>query len=237
MTDAPQRLILPDGAALADMVATLFARAMNDAVARRGVGIAALSGGRTPRAAYAAMATFDLPWEKIVITETDERWVGRASPHSNARMICETLLQGAAAAARFVPLKSAGDAPEDAACDASARLRALPLPLDFVLVGAGEDGHFASLFPDSPVLDAALAPDCEDFCIAVPAGENGRAPDLPRLSLTLAVIARARAVVLLVSGDEKRKMLDAAMADPASRLPLRALLNACPEITIAWAPQ
>jgi len=217
---------------MTDAVA-LFAEAMRSALAARGVGLVALSGGNTPRATYRAMAKLDLPWEKITVTLVDERWVDEASPESNARLVRETLLQGPAAAARFAPLKGDGATPEADARAADARLRALPLPFDFMLLGVGEDGHFASLFPDSPVLEAGLAPDNKNICIAVPTGENGRAPSLPRLTLTLPVIARTRCLVLLL-GEEKRKVLEAAKADPKSKLPLRALLDARPDIAIVW---
>ncbi|MBU6471631.1 MAG: 6-phosphogluconolactonase, partial [Alphaproteobacteria bacterium] len=73
---------------------TLFAQAMRSAIAARGVGLVALSGGNTPRETYRAMATLDLPWDKIVVTLVDERWVDDSSPESNARLVRETLLQG-----------------------------------------------------------------------------------------------------------------------------------------------
>ncbi len=212
---------------------SLFAQAMRSAIAARGVGLVALSGGNTPCATYRAMAKLNLPWEKIVVTLVDERWVDETSPDSNARLVRETLLQGPAAAARFVPLKGDGKAPEADARAADAELRVLPLPFDFMLLGVGEDGHFASLFLHSPVLEAGLALDSKDICIAVPAGDNGRAPSLPRLTLTLAEIARAHTLVLLL-GEEKRKVFEAAKADPSSQLPIRALLDARPDIAIVW---
>lgn len=217
---------------MTDAVA-LFAQAMRSAIAARGVGLVALSGGNTPRETYRAMATLDLPWDKIVVTLVDERWVDDSSPESNARLVRETLLQGPAAAARFVPLKGVGATPDDDARAADAQLRALPLPFDFMLLGVGEDGHFASLFPLSPVLEAGLALDNKTHCMAIPAGENGHAPSQPRLTLTLAEIARTRTLVLLLA-EEKRKVLEAAEADPKRPLPLRALLEARPDIAIVW---
>ncbi len=217
---------------MTDAVA-LFAQAMRSAIAARGVGLVALSGGNTPRETYRAMATLDLPWDKIVVTLVDERWVDDSSPESNARLVRETLLQGPAAAARFVPLKGVGATPDEDARAADAQLRALPRPFDFMLLGVGEDGHFASLFPHSPVLKAGLVLDSKTVCMAVPAGENGRAPGLPRLTLTLAEIARTRTLVLLL-GEEKRKVLEAAQANPSSPLPIRALFDARPDITIVW---
>jgi len=217
---------------MTDAVA-LFAQAMRSAIAARGMGLVALSGGNTPRQTYRAMAALDLPWEKITVTLVDERCVDEASRESNARLVKETLLKGPAAAAHFMPLKGDGTTPEADARAADARLRALPRPFDFMLLGVGEDGHFASLFPGSPVLEAGLAMTSRDICLAVPAGENGRAPGLPRLTLTLAEIARTRSLVLLLS-EEKRKVLEAAEADPLSPLPIRALLDARPDIAIVW---
>jgi 6-phosphogluconolactonase len=163
------------------------------------------------------------------VTLTDERWVDAESADSNARLVGESLLQGAAASARFVPLKAAHALnSESAARTASAVLDELR-PLDAVLLGMGADGHFASLFPGSPALERGLDP-AAPAVIAVPAGTP--APVQPRLSLTLPALADAGLVLLAIRGDEKLEALDSAEAEG---LPIAALMRAAP-VQVYWAP-
>jgi 6-phosphogluconolactonase len=102
----------------------------------------------------------------------------------------------------------------------------------------GEDGHFASLFPGSPVLAEGLNTGSIMLCLAVPAGEGGRPPSQPRLSLTLTAIARADTVVLLTSGEAKLAVLKRALSkdcDPM-RTPIAALFAARPDTLILHGP-
>ena len=205
--------------------ASMLADALRSAIAERGSASLAVPGGRTPAPAFKALAREDLDWSRVTVTLVDERWVDPGSEDSNERLVREHLLHGPAAAARFLPMMGNGPSPEDRV---EAYVATLPgEPLDAVLLGMGEDGHFASLFPGSPVLPEGLDPASTARAVAVPAGE-GTAPPQPRLSLTLAEIARARLIVLLASGREKERVIEhaqAAGADPM-RLPIAALLAA-----------
>src|SRR5579863_5223186 len=114
-----------------------------------------VTGGRGPGPVYDRLAAVDLDWSRVALTLSDDRFVPPSSPDSNERLVRERLLQGHAAAARFVPLKDAGPTPHDDAVRAEPAIRSL-LPFDVSLLGMGDDGHIASLFPGAPGLSAEL---------------------------------------------------------------------------------
>jgi 6-phosphogluconolactonase len=188
------------------------------------------TGGRSPGEVYDLLSTLPLPWSHVSVTLSDERWVPPTSAESNARLLSERLLVGEAAAAQFVPLWSDAATPEEAAEAAEAAVAEL-FPADVVLLGMGEDGHFASLFPGSPVLEEGLDPLGGSFVIAVPKGDP--APTRDRLSLTLYALRQSYLIVVLISGEAKRKVIE-----DGEGLPIHALLDAAGEtpVRIIWSP-
>ncbi len=184
-------------------LAAEIARALAGAVAERGRATIALAGGGTPRTCYEALAAehSGLPWPRTHVSWGDERFARHDSPESNYRMARETLLEAVPIPPENVhPWATQMERPEQAAAAYEADLAALfggALPrFDTMLLGLGEDGHTASLFPGSPALRI------EDRW-AVPS----EAPAEPRrrLTLTLPVINNARAVHFLVAGAGKRE--------------------------------
>lgn len=215
--------------ALADAVAT----DLKAAVAARGAGTLAVSGGSTPSRFFAELGRrIDVEWSRVTITLVDERWVDEGSERSNARLVREKLLSGVAAAARFVPLYQGGEVPTAASvAQASAAIAALG-PLDAVVLGMGSDGHTASFFPGGDTLDQALTAEGPVVDIRAPgAGE-------PRVTLTLARILAAQSLYLHIEGDEKLRVLDAALSPgEASDMPVRAVLHQDSKpVTIFWCP-
>jgi 6-phosphogluconolactonase len=177
------------------------------AVAARGGCSVALAGGSTPRATYEALATSALggafPWAAVDWYFGDERAVPPDDPESNHRAAVETLFATRPEALARVHRMPA-DAP-DLERAARAYADALPDPLDLVLLGMGEDGHTASLFPGS----AALAEQSARV-VAV----TGPKPPNPRLTITPSVVASARALLVLVSGASKAEALARALEGP-----------------------
>jgi len=225
----------PDPDVLARACADAITGDLANAIDARGVATLLLAGGSTPAPMFRMLAEAPLDWSRVIVAQVDERFVPPDSAQSNARMIRETLLTGPAAAARFVPLwRDALDlaATADAADTAMA---ALPRPWDVVLLGMGDDGHFASLFPGSPQLAAGLAPDTGRLCIAVAA--HVPAPKEPRLSLTLNALLDARHILLMIRGEKKRVVLEAARAGNAD-LPIHAVLaqDRAP-LSLLWSPE
>ena len=210
--------IFPDRQALANAAAKLLAAAL----AGPGAGTLVVTGGGTPGPVYDRLSAMDLGWDRITVTLTDDRRVDGRSPFSNARLVRQRLLVGPAAAARFVGLTGGGGAPDDDATAAEAVVRAL-LPSAATLLGMGEDGHVASLFPGDPDLAARLDPDGDRLCVGVPVA--GLEPFIPRVSLTVRALLYTRLVVLLITGAAKRAIIERIDADPAWAPPVAAVLR------------
>lgn len=184
-------------------LATRVAAQLREAVATRGVAVLAVSGGSTPKAFFEQLAVQALDWARVTVTLVDERWVPDTDARSNAKLVQASLLQHAAAAARFVPLYTGAATPEAGLMDAEARIAELPAPFDVVLLGMGDDGHTASFFPGGDHLDAALDPHGTAKVLPMHAQGAGE----PRITLTLPVLLATRALYLLVRGEGKRDLL------------------------------
>lgn len=216
----PTEHLFADGAQAAADLATRIATLLTDAIATRGTASIALSGGRSPKPVLEALAATPLDWSKAVVTLVDERWVAPDAPDSNERLLRETLLTGPAAAARFVPMKN--DAPDAYAGQASveAAFATIPWPLDIVLLGMGEDGHTASLFPQAAELADGLSSAARTIAVTPPAAPH------QRLSLTASAILAARHIFLQIGGDAKRAVYMRACGDgPVEQFPIRIALH------------
>jgi 6-phosphogluconolactonase len=209
--------VAPTAEDLARQAAEQVASAIDLALAERDRAQIALAGGETPKATYRRLGQEHLPWERVDVLLGDERWVPADDPASNARMIGETLLaQPPAVRARFHPVPTDRPTPQasaEAYADLLVRLCAGDPPrFDVVLLGLGDDGHTASLFPGTA---AALVLDRP-----VTLGEG---KGLPRITLTAPVLSAARKVIFLVSGESKRQALQRLMDpdEPVARTPAR----------------
>lgn len=196
----------PTPEALADAVARHVVACAADAISSSGRFILALAGGSTPRAAYSRLATGDLrlelDWQRTHVVWGDERCVPPDDPESNYRMAKETLLDRVPIPGNQIHRIRGEDDPEQAAVDYERALRSLLRghpersegSLDLVLLGLGEDGHTASLFPGQPAVH-----ETERWVLAVPSP----AGDMWRVTLTPAVLNLASNVTFIVSGAAK----------------------------------
>lgn len=187
---------------MADAAASRVAGWLAEGLDQRASVSMVIPGGRTPVPLLIRLAGFDLEWRRVQVTLSDERWVAPDVEGSNEAMVRWSLLRDRAAAARFVPLFTGAPTPEEGCAEAERRLADMPSPFEVAILGMGEDGHFASLFPGDPALAEALSPTGSTACVAAP----GPAGGLPRLSLTLSALTRARRVVILATGEIKRKL-------------------------------
>ena len=220
MTTMPMEHLFVDGALAAADMARRIATLLGDAIAARGVATIALSGGRSPRPVLEALSAVALDWDKVIVTLVDERWVAPGHEDSNERLIRETLLKGNAAAARFVPMKNdAADAyAGQAACEQA--FAALPWPLDIVVLGMGDDGHTASLFPQAKEVADGLSTSAHVLAVTPPAAPH------QRMSLSARAILHSRHIFLQIGGAAKRAVYDRALAGGAvEELPIRVALN------------
>jgi len=221
-----------DREALAEALAGRIAGLLSAAIERRGTALLAVSGGATPARLFEVLSSQPIAWDRVTVTLVDERFVPPSSPRSNAALVTTKLLQGRAAAARFVPLFRQGENLSEAAADGDREIAALPLPFDVVVLGMGTDGHTASFFPDAWELPALLDPENALALMPVHADSAGE----QRLTLTLSRIVAAGFLALHIEGEEKRAAFDAAMGD-GPELPIRAVLESSPRpVEIFWAP-
>jgi len=211
--------------ALAEAVTDILAGGL----AARGLLVA--TGGSTPGPVYDRLATRDLPWDGISVTLSDDRWVDPTSADSNEGLIRGRLLTGAAKSARFLPLMGAGESIAEDAAKAEERL-APYLPAAVTLMGMGPDGHVASLFPGSPELAEGLA----GGRLAIPVAMSGQPPFTPRITLTRYALLQTGLIVLMITGEEKRALIERIAADPTYAPPAATFLRQtlCP-VRALWA--
>lgn len=214
--------------------ATRLAADLVEALSARGAALFAGPGGSTPAPIYERLARIDLDWSRVAVTLIDERYVPEASPDSNARLIRDVLLQGPAAAARFIPLYRPAVTVDRAAAEAAAEMSSVGGRLDTVLLGMGEDGHICSMFPGSPTLKTLLTPGLKPTVLGVPTGRDGAAPTIERLSVNLPYLMQAGRVILALKGRTKREVYEReAQGDPRIQ-PIAALLANAVPLEVLW---
>jgi len=227
MNDFTQREDLDN--ALANNVAELLSIALR----KKGKASLAVSGGSTPKGFFNALSNKDIDWQNVTITLADERWVEFGSEASNTRLVHENLLKNKASVANFFHLKQEGELNQDTLVQLNTDAKAGLLPLDVLILGMGEDGHTASLFPCSEQISAALALDNSTALMKV---VPQTAPH-DRITFTYAHLAQSESVILHVCGQGKKDVLEKALASNNQKeMPIRAFLQN-PDINtqVYWA--
>jgi 6-phosphogluconolactonase len=164
-----------------------------------------LSGGSGPRAAYERSAILRPDWGSVELWWIDERCVPPADGDSNYRLIRGSLLDGLDRGPEVHRVRGELQ-PDEAADEYDAALDRVTL--DFALMGIGPDGHTASLFPNAPTLEVTDR--------RAVAAEAGMEPFVPRVTMTRPVLAAARTMVYLVTGEAKAEAVERAFAGPPS---------------------
>ena len=220
---------------LADAVAGDIGFIIESAIDARGSSLIAVPCGTTGPAIFPTLLKQKVPWKKVTIIPTDDRVVPVDNELSNVRAIAKSFLP---AGARVIPVVS--DAAGDYALAgnaADARLQDLHWPPDLVWLGMGKDGHTASIFTGPDLKTALEAPKARRAVGVMPDPLPAEAP-VPRVTLTRAAILSARTVLITITGDAKRELLEQAIADgQSSKLPIgRVLAEAEQPIDIHWCP-
>jgi 6-phosphogluconolactonase len=217
---------------LADAVAGDVGFIIESAVDARGASLIAVPGGSTGPAIFTKLVGQKLPWKKVTVIPTDDRLVPMEDERSNVRALAKAFLP---AGARVIPI--AADIPDYrlAGNSADARLQDLPWPPDLVWLGMGKDGHTASIFAGPDLQDALDAPKARRAIGVMPDPLPPEAP-VARVTLTRAAILSARTVLITITGEEKRAILEQAIADgQSSKVPIgRVLAEAEQPIDIHW---
>lgn len=203
-------LVVPDKQALSERALEIVVERINTALETRGICTLALAGGSTPKPVYEALSLLNLPWERLHIFWGDERYVSPDHPDSNQGMARQAWLDKI-----DIPPENIHPMPtdsQDAVLDAQKyesqlqqwfNLTGSEFPtFDLILLGMGDDGHTASLFPHTAALDVG------DRSITV-----GDKDGQPRITFTVPLINHARSVLFLVSGESKRPALAQVFAE------------------------
>lgn len=216
--------------ALAERLAADVARWLADGIKQRGEAILVVSGGSTPAPFFKSLSEYKIDWSKVRVTLADERWVAPDDKLSNEKFVRESLLVNEAAAASFVSIYNDAKTPDDGWTVCEETLNGLSLPFDVVVLGMGDDGHTASLFPHTNGLDEAcdLATDRKSWPM-YPAHLSEA-----RMTLTLAALLNCRQLVLHMTGDQKLELFNQAV--DGADLPIASVTSAAKErLQVYWA--
>jgi len=193
----------------------------------------AIAGGNTPKPLYEHLSKQSIDWDKVNLTLTDERWVEPSNTSSNQNMVWHSLIQDQAAEVNFIPLKNPHTTAPEGKDECEAILKqSIPI-LDVVVLGMGEDGHFASIFPGMEDTKSLLDINNQEICSAVqPEGNEAR------MSLTLAYLLKAKNIYLFITGEEKKRIIDNIVDKNYvdDKYPVSALLlqDTCP-VQVYWS--
>jgi 6-phosphogluconolactonase len=196
----------PDAEQAYKEAASRMARCIRDAVSARGRAAIALSGGNTPKPAYAQIAKDPkIDWSRVDVFFVDERAVPPTSDRSNFRMVREALIDPAKIADDHVfRMRGEESDLEESAREYEAQIKktlrtGLPPSFDLVVLGVGDDGHTASLFPGRPEVEIT-----DRLVVAVPSHAGLE----PRITLTAPIIEAARHVMVMALGKSKHDPLE-----------------------------
>ncbi|MCI2284089.1 6-phosphogluconolactonase [Colwellia sp. MSW7] len=204
--------------ALAEEVCQL----LQSAIATKGKASIAVSGGSTPKGFFKILSNKAIDWKKVTVTLADERWVELSSDAGNTRLVHENLLQNNASSAKFFHLKQGETLCEETLADLNLAANNTLLPLDVVILGMGEDGHTASLFPCSDQIAEGLDESNKSALMMV---QPKTAPN-QRITFSFAALKQSKHVFLHICGDSKKQVLDKALSSKdIFEMPIRAFLH------------
>jgi 6-phosphogluconolactonase len=209
-----------DSQALNQQFAAELTAILRDAIAARGAAYLVVSGGRTPQALFSQLSLAELDWSKVTITLADDRFLPETEQDSNERLVKASLLQHHAAKANFISLYAEFASAEQAIPTLLQRVATLPT-FDAVILGMGEDGHTASLFPCSAQITQGLAQDAADLLAVQPT----TAP-YQRVSFSKVRLLNSRALFLHLVGESKLRVLNEAQSGTDElAMPIRAFIH------------
>jgi len=216
--------------ALARQLADTVASDLNAAIEETNSATLVVSGGSTPGPLFAALSAKTIDWSKVIVTLADERWVAPDHDDSNERMVREQLLVNNASSASFVSLYRLAEADAPTLATIETSLLQLADPFTVVLLGMGEDGHTASLFPDAPEIEAAMQMDGQDNVMFM----HPSSVEQVRITFTRRRLLAARHLYLYITGKNKLLLLESALS--GDKLPIAGIASeAGDNLQLYWA--
>jgi 6-phosphogluconolactonase len=216
-----QQNLFASAAESAQALASTVAKALQEGLRHRGKASLIVSGGRTPSLFLNVLSSHMIDWANVDVSLADDRWLPADHADSNEHLVRQHLLRGPAAAARFVSLVNSAVTPEQHLLAAEQSLLQMSHPYDAVVLGVGDDGHTASLFPDADDITAALnLQKAQHLAVITP-----KAAPYQRITLTLRALLDARSLMILIEGSSKRTALENAAHGDSSKFAINTLLQ------------
>jgi len=207
--------------AMTSYLASDIVSKLKNAIATKGQAVLLVSGGRSPIALFEQLNQTDIAWDKVIISLVDDRWVGPTHESSNENLVNQHLLINKAAKARFIGLVAQGDSAFDG-IEQSIELIKDIKEIDVMILGMGEDGHTASIFPCCAQVEAAMSVDNHQRLIAT----QPTTAAFERVSFTLNEILAAKQVYLPLNGDNKVRVFEQAQQlEDLAKMPISAVIK------------
>ena len=204
---------------------------LTQSITENGCASIAVSGGRTPISLFEELSKLNLEWSKVELTLVDERWVDAKHEDSNELLVRKHLIKNKATQVKFFPIKNSAKSAEEGQILHEQILQQVKLPFDVIILGMGDDGHTASLFPCCKELTQAMDPNNKQKCIVT---KPKNAP-YERISLTFSTIIKAKQLILHLSGSSKLQTFEFAMTlRDAKKMPIYAFMEQ--PLKIYWSP-
>jgi 6-phosphogluconolactonase len=204
---------------------------LTQSISENGCASIAVSGGRSPIGLFEELSKINLDWSKVELTLVDERWVDAKNENSNELVVRKHLIQNQATQVKFFPIKNSAKNSKEEQVLHEQVLQKIKLPFDVIILGMGEDGHTASLFPCCKELTQAMDPNNQQKCIVT---KPKNAP-YERISLTFSTISKAKNLILHIRGSSKLQTFELAMTlKDANKMPIYAFMEQ--PLEIYWSP-
>lgn len=227
--------VQPSSSALARSFSERMQQLAEEAIKARGMASFGLAGGSTPLAAYADFAASDMPWEKVKLALIDERYVPLSDSQSNEANIGEAFSAVKDRLQRWQGLYHEAESLESCVHQSDAAMKESVLPFDVTVIGMGTDGHFASLFSESPDYEAAMQSDNPK--VIVPMRFPGNKASIDRLSMSFPALLKTRHALICITGDVKRDVLQRCLDGSAPHFALARFLSVYEgPVDIYWSP-